>query len=108
MLIPILKGLHQADLCISMKIYEIFVKIINIGKNIDMLEYGFGDIEKSKAITDLRDAMATLKWEIWETEPQLKRNELNRDEWDRYVEARLSEWNFTLEHMQFIVYHTAK
>lgn len=31
--IPILKGLDQADLCISMKIYEIFVKIINIGKN---------------------------------------------------------------------------
>lgn len=30
---PILKGLDQADLCISMKIYEIFVKIINIGKN---------------------------------------------------------------------------
>lgn len=30
---PILKGIDQADLCISMKIYEIFVKIINIGKN---------------------------------------------------------------------------
>lgn len=30
---PILEGIDQADLCISMKIYEIFVKIINIGKN---------------------------------------------------------------------------
>jgi hypothetical protein len=31
--IPALKGTNQADLCISMKIYEIFVKIINVGKN---------------------------------------------------------------------------
>lgn len=31
--IPILKGTDQADLRISIKIYEIFVKIINIGKN---------------------------------------------------------------------------
>lgn len=77
---------------------------INIGKNIDMLKYGFNDTEKSKAITELRDAMATLKWEIWETEPHLKRNELKGDEWDRYVETRLSEWNFTLEHINDLIY----
>ena len=77
---------------------------INIGKNIDMLEYGFGDTEKSKAITDLRDAMATLKWEIWETEPQLKRNELKGDEWDRYVKTRLSEWNFSFRHIEKLIY----
>jgi hypothetical protein len=31
--IPLAQGTEQADLRISMKIYEIFVKIINIGKN---------------------------------------------------------------------------
>lgn len=77
---------------------------INIGKNIDMLEYGVGDAEKSKAITDLRDSMATLKWEIWETEPQLKRNKLKGKEWDNYVETRLSEWKFTLNHIEELTY----
>lgn len=77
---------------------------INIGKNIDMLKYGFDNAEKAKAITNLRDVMATLKWEIWETEPQLKRNELQGNEWDKYVEERLSEWNFSYNHIEGLIY----
>ncbi len=77
---------------------------INIGKNIDMLKYGLDDAARTKAITELRDVMATLKWEIWETEPQLRRNELDGNEWDKYVETRLSEWKFTFDHIEDLIY----
>lgn len=64
---------------------------INIGENIDMRLYGDTVEEKSKAITVLRDCFATLKYEIWETEP-LERAEITKSYWRDYVEKRLSEW----------------
>lgn len=39
---------------------------INIRKNFDMNEYGEGTAEKARAIKDLRDTLATLKYEIGE------------------------------------------
>lgn len=78
---------------------------INIGKNFDMQAFGTDNIEKSKAITVLRDVLATLKWEIWETEPQLSRNEMSGNEWNQYVEARLAEWPyFDLEYIDGMIY----
>lgn len=57
------------------------------------LEYGSSYEEKTKAIVDLRDSLATLKWEIWETEYQ-KRSELNENEWSNYCKRRFEEWPF--------------
>ena len=70
---------------------------INIGGNFDMLCYGNSKEEKSRAISDLRDTLAALKYEIWETEPQ-KRSELFGNEWDKYCQdrfanGRISVWN---------------
>lgn len=77
---------------------------INIGKNIDMLKYGLENTEKEKAITELRDIMATLKWEIWESESTLNRSEITADYWDNYVSDRLSEWNFTYNQIEELIY----
>lgn len=77
---------------------------INIGKNFDMNIYGDTPEEKSKAINELRDVLATLKWEIWETEYS-KRENIQDDEWEKYVEARFKEWPyFNLEYIDRLVY----
>ena len=34
--------------------------------------------DKAEAIRELRDAMATLRWELWEKQTPLKRDELDR------------------------------
>ena len=78
---------------------------INIGKNFDMQKFGFDNSEKSRAIESLRDVLATLKWEIWETEPQLIRQKMNGNEWNEYVNARLAEWPyFSLEYIDGMIY----
>ena len=66
---------------------------INIGANFDVSKYGEGNTEKSRAITDLRDILATLKFEIWET-IHTKRANLTEDEWDNYTAERFSEWPY--------------
>lgn len=73
--------------------YEKHFKI-NIGKNIDMNLYGNTKTEKTRAINDLRDYLAKLKWEIWETEPMLERKKITGKEWDEYVSNRFKEWPY--------------
>lgn len=68
--------------------------VINIGKNIDMNQYGQEKEEKIKAINFLRDILATLKWEIWESEPIYARKQIKSDEWDKYVKDRFKEWPY--------------
>lgn len=65
----------------------------NIGSFFDVLQYEDTTEGKTKAITDLRDILATLKWEIWDTEPQ-KRSEVPDTEWDEYCDARFREWPY--------------
>ena len=77
---------------------------INIGENFDMSEFGNTNEEKSKAITALRDTLSTLKWEIWETEPQ-SRSELSGNEWEQYCEDRFREWPyFSLEYIDGLIF----
>lgn len=53
---------------------------------------------KSAAITDLRDVMATLKWQIWESRSLCKRTDLPKDFFESFVNERLKEWHgFTYE-----------
>lgn len=78
---------------------------INIGSQFDMTLFGKSPSEKSNAISKLRDVLATLKYEIWETEPQLQRKELQGDEWNRYIEERFKEWPyFNLDYIANLVY----
>ena len=77
---------------------------INIGKNFDIQEFGSNKIEKLNAINVLRDILATLKWEIWETEPRSKRCEIDSGEWERYINNRFSEWPyFNLEYVDSLI-----
>lgn len=77
---------------------------INIGENFDMNAYGEGTAEKARAIADLRDVLATLKYEIWETVPA-KRETLAADEWDTYIKERFREWPyFNLEYIAGLIY----
>lgn len=78
---------------------------INIGANFDVQNYGSDNYEKSRAITDLRDTLATLKYEIWESEQPLNRNKLQGDEWDNYIKERLSEWPyFSVKYIDDLTY----
>ena len=78
---------------------------INIGKNFDMQQFGTDSVEKARAISTLRDTLATLKWEIWESEPRLSRNEMTGNEWNEYVNARLAEWPyFNLDYIDGMIY----
>lgn len=70
---------------------------INIGENFDMNAYGEGIAEKARAIADLRDVLATLKYEIWELSRQSGRHlqQMNGTHILRSVSASgpISIWN---------------
>lgn len=63
--------------------------VINIGANFDVTHYG---TDKKQAIEDLRDSLATLKWEIWEAQQLVHRADVKPEDWGNYKKARLKEW----------------
>lgn len=70
--------------------------IAKVGKNFKLENYG--EEEKLQAISDLRDVMASLKWDIWESVPKILRSELDEKSFDEFIDKRISEWpNFGLE-----------
>lgn len=76
--------------------------IINIGENFDMNKYG---IDKALAINALRDVLATLKWEIWESRPIQRRKDLDINEWNIYIANRFREWPyFNLTYIDGLVF----
>lgn len=78
---------------------------VNIGKNFDMNLYGDTIEEKTRAINDLRDTLATLKWQIWESYGLEKRENITGNEWSEYVEARFKEWPyFNEEYIDGLIY----
>ena len=68
--------------------------VANVGENFDVLNYSKEDIKELKliAIDDLRDAMATLKWEIWESVPKLERSEVTLDYYEKFINDKIGEW----------------
>lgn len=77
---------------------------IKIGENFDMSHYGEGNKEKTRAITDLRDTLATLQWDICATNCT-KRKEIASNEWDNYVAERFREWPyFNQEYIDSLVF----
>lgn len=79
---------------------------INIGQNI--LTSGLELTQKQQLTDALRDAIATLEWEIWETQPQTKRDEVPLD----YRLQKLQELQeqthdvYTMEDIEITRFHT--
>lgn len=76
---------------------------INIGENISASGLA---LEQKQQLTDrLRDAMATLKWEIWASQPQAKRSKIPPDH--RHQELKtLLQGSYTLEVIEATRFHT--
>lgn len=62
--------------------------IINVGE-----ELSFNDMQENEAIHKLRNVLATLKWQIWEQLPHIKRSELSLDYYKKFLEERIAEFN---------------
>lgn len=48
--------------------------------------------DKQNKIDELRNTMATLKWDIWQMFPTISRNMVNSEEWEREVSRRIAEY----------------
>ena len=78
---------------------------VNIGKNFDVNLYENTIDGKKQAIDDLRDTLATLKWEIWESYGLTARKDLNTNEWQDYVAKRFEEWPyFNEKYIEGLIY----
>ena len=69
-----------------------------------------GEKEFSESILDLRDVLATLKWDIFEYIKETRidgfitRSELDKNYWSDYLVDRVKEWPMTdlLEEMEYV------
>lgn len=80
--------------------------VVNIGENISTLNR---DVSEKRALTDkLRDAVATLRWEIWESRPQTKRADLPPDIRARELEYVKRELRgvYTMDDLENDRFHT--
>ncbi len=48
--------------------------------------------KKADKFEELKEKMATLKWEIWEQFPAVPREKIDMDEWEREKEARIAAY----------------
>lgn len=48
--------------------------------------------DKAEVINKLRDILATLKWEIWETFPAERREDITDGDWESEIKRRLNEY----------------
>ena len=77
--------------------------IAKVGKNFDVKDYVDLDIEpvhkvKIKVIQYLRDELATLKWNIWESVKPLNRSLISDDYYEKFIQDKIGQWpTLTLE-----------
>lgn len=71
---------------------------VNIGEPICYESLNIGNInnkeEKIRAINELRDILATLKWEIWEKFPVEQREFIPDNYYENFVKEKIAEWPF--------------
>lgn len=60
--------------------------LVNVGE-----EMNFADMEEYAAVQKLRDTLATLKWEIWESLSREKRADIPHGYYEAFVQERLEE-----------------
>lgn len=72
---------------------------IAVGENFDVDKYDKDNVEgKITAINDLRDHLATLKWDIWSSNPEEISKTINSESFSAHIIERLQEWpGMTLE-----------
>ncbi len=72
---------------------------LTVGENFDVDKYDKDNIEgKITAINDLRDRMATLKWDIWSSIPKEISTTITAETFSEHISERLQEWpGMTLE-----------
>ena len=72
---------------------------IAVGENFDVSQYSNNSVEdKIIAVNNLRDRLATLKWDIWSSIPQELSDSINRETFNTQLSERLQEWpGMTLE-----------
>lgn len=83
--------------------YDLDNKIyyINIGKNFYANKYS----NKIDAITVLRDTLATLKWEIFESLSLINRKDIASNYWDNYTNILANEWpNVDFKHEEKYIF----
>lgn len=61
---------------------------VNIGRNI---QYENKDIDIEQLNSELRDILATLKWQIWEKQPICKRKEIPENYREKYIKDILDD-----------------
>lgn len=80
--------------------------ITKIGRNFDVTEYG--ETRKAEALTKLRDQMAELKWEIWESVPAATRESIPGDYYERFLEEKIKKWKIKLEDFERGIYRNVE
>jgi len=76
---------------------------INIGRNISVVNL---TIEKKHQLTEsLRDAIATLKWEIWERQPKTKWAEIPTDYRLQELQVQMNNV-YTIDDIEVTRFHT--
>ena len=75
-----------------------FITYIGEPLSIKAYKYGYESQEQAKkaATIELRDRLATAKWNVWEYKKELdglaKRKDIPNNYWNDYVDTRISEW----------------
>lgn len=95
LILPI--ALEQYDKNIYVNFGELF-EVTNNNNNDDEISY------KLSAIENLRDQMATLKFQIWEKQGVFKREDIPEKYFSEYVEHQVSLWKFTYDLIQSKVF----
>ena len=76
--------------------------ITKIGRNFDVSE--FGETRKAEALSKLRDQMAELKWEIWESVPIVTRKSIPSDYYKKFIDEKIGKWTLELEDFKRGIY----
>lgn len=79
---------------------------INIGQNMPVS--GLELTQKQQLTDDLRDTIATLKWEIWENQPRTKRDEIPPDHRRKQLQELQDQMNetYSMEDLEATRFHT--
>ena len=76
--------------------------ITKIGRNFDVSCYG--EERKAEALSELRNQMAELKWEIWESVSMIERTSIADDYYEKFLEDKIGKWTLALEDFEKGIY----
>lgn len=76
--------------------------VTKIGSNFDCRRYG--EQGKAEVLAALRNRMAELKWEIWETVPAMNRKAISKNYYEKFLEEKIGGWKFSSEYFRARIY----